>query len=397
MLTWLKLYRAGKQFFWLVLWASGGIFLFFYFLRGWLPDSLFNWLEKNTHDRTQPTRLVHLTFWVADACLLQFIRLINTFMPWLGGLFFLVFIVALWRQRYYLAMILGSCMFLIASNFVPLFLPRSQIIQANSPTLTVMTYNLWYNRHNRDFSETARLISQIKPDIVLLQEIGLDQTWQLQAELLKLTPQEPLYIVCEDHRLEDYAPGSELYLTYQHDQLFPHRPGAKIITLQTIISRYPITPISTDDTRGRAQKTIVHTPQGIVHVWNVHPPHPLSYWQWYYQYQRMWWLSQDVTMTKGPLIVGGDFNATEQSEIYGLLHRHLTSAYRESGWGLGFSFLLIGNQMVRWRGSFMDIPIMRIDHIFYRDDFVADNAYIVPQSAGSDHLPLVAKLVWRGR
>ena len=37
-------------------------------------------------------------------------------------------------------------------------------------------------------------------------------------------------------------------------------------------------------------------------------------------------------------------------------------------------------------------PVIRIDHIFYSNQFVALNTYVVNNSGGSDHFPVVAEL-----
>jgi vancomycin resistance protein VanJ len=39
------------------------------------------------------------------------------------------------------------------------------------------------------------------------------------------------------------------------------------------------------------------------------------------------------------------------------------------------------------------VPLVRIDYVWYTDDFRATRAWVGPD-AGSDHLPVLAELVW---
>lgn len=92
------------------------------------------------------------------------------------------------------------------------------------------------------------------------------------------------------------------------------------------------------------------------------------------------------------MIVVGDFNSTDQSEVYQLLGRVLTDAHRAVGWGLGHTF-------PAYAGSFRGIPIlpwqMRIDMIFYSDEFAALRSQVGPTYGESDHLPVLAQLTWQ--
>ncbi|MBO7120472.1 MAG: endonuclease/exonuclease/phosphatase family protein [Bacteroidaceae bacterium] len=80
-----------------------------------------------------------------------------------------------------------------------------------------------------------------------------------------------------------------------------------------------------------------------------------------------------------PTIVCGDFNDTPISYAYQRLDRHLSSAYREAGNGLGFTYT---------RRSF---PV-RIDHLFFSDMWTCTSCYTDRAISASDHYPLVARL-----
>lgn len=80
-----------------------------------------------------------------------------------------------------------------------------------------------------------------------------------------------------------------------------------------------------------------------------------------------------------PMLVCGDFNDTPISYTYQRLARCLTSAYRQSGNGMGFSF----NQ---------DEFFVRIDHIFLSPRFRSTRTYIDRHIYLSDHYPIVSYL-----
>lgn len=80
-----------------------------------------------------------------------------------------------------------------------------------------------------------------------------------------------------------------------------------------------------------------------------------------------------------PTLMCGDFNDTPISYTYQQLSRHLTSSFRESGRGLGFSF----NQ---------DEFFVRIDHIFHSAHFQSTHTLIDSHIDLSDHYPIVSYL-----
>ena len=79
------------------------------------------------------------------------------------------------------------------------------------------------------------------------------------------------------------------------------------------------------------------------------------------------------------IIVCGDLNETPISYTYQRLARCLNSAYRQRGKGPGFSYS---------RRSF---PV-RIDHLFYSDDWSCTSCSIDRTISASDHYPLIIRL-----
>jgi endonuclease/exonuclease/phosphatase (EEP) superfamily protein YafD len=78
-------------------------------------------------------------------------------------------------------------------------------------------------------------------------------------------------------------------------------------------------------------------------------------------------------------IVCGDLNDTPISYTYQQLAQRLTSAYREAGTGPGFTYS---------RRSF---PV-RIDHLFFTNDWTCTSCRIDHTISTSDHYPLIVRL-----
>ncbi len=281
------------------------------------------------------------------------VRLFNYFMPWLLlGLLPALAVAGLGRQPW-LVMLLALPTVFICATFAPLFLPRFNTALAANLQLNVMSFNIW--ARNQDLDTAAALIRHEQPDILLLQEAYQPVGYQLI------------------YKLNDLYPGQEIHVAYEP------RMG------QAVISRYPITLLEASAQKGRALKVLVETPDGPIAVWNVHIYHPFP---WSRQYRQVSVLADDIAREKIPLIVGGDFNTTDQSETYQIVNQYLSNAHWEAGWGFGFSFPAHRPQL---EGIPIVTPMLRIDHIFHSEHFYTLNARTLPLSGGSDHLPVVAK------
>ncbi|MBN1485745.1 MAG: endonuclease/exonuclease/phosphatase family protein, partial [Chloroflexia bacterium] len=101
---------------------------------------------------------------------------------------------------------------------------------------------------------------------------------------------------------------------------------------------------------------------------------------------------RDVAGRPGPVIVAGDWNSTEQSEVYGMLTERLEDSHAAAGWGFQHTF-------PAYRGTFLGIPTlprtMRLDMVFYSTQLVALSSRAGARYGESDHLPLIVQLAWR--
>jgi endonuclease/exonuclease/phosphatase (EEP) superfamily protein YafD len=282
------------------------------------------------------------------------VRLLNYFMPWLLVGLIPGLVMAGLARRKWVILILAAPTLVIALTFAPLFLPQSETVLAANASFKVMSYNVLYR--NRNMAEMAQIIRQEQPDFLLLQEV----TPSIAKALIP--------------RLIDLYPEGKPHFAYE--------PNVG----QAIISRYPLTSLELAHDKGRTQKVRAETPVGPIEVWNVHPNAPLS---WARQYEQIAAMAEDIAAVNGPLIVGGDFNTTDQSETYRLVSRYLQNAHWEAGWSFGFSFPA---NSPRFSGVPILTSLVRIDHIFYSQHFLARSAHTLAESGGSDHFPVVADL-----
>jgi vancomycin resistance protein VanJ len=286
--------------------------------------------------------------WSGDRFVL--VRLGVYFMPWLLGALVPALLVSLFAGRWWLAGVLALPVIIIGSWYAPLFLPRDPSA-AENPSIRVMSYNIW--SENDDLASAAAVIRRENPDILLLQEGYPHQLGALKKELSDLYPEEQ---ITYDPRI-----------------------------MQAVFSRYPLEPVKSLREKGQAQKVVVLTPYGPVTVFNVHP---LRTWGWQHRYnQIVALLENEVLALTGPVILGGDFNVTEQTELYRRITRHLRNTHEEGGRGFGFTF---PSSDRRFGGRLPLFPLVRIDHIFYSSHFTLLSSTTIPDSGGSDHLPIVA-------
>ena len=295
-----------------------------------------------------------LRWWPGDR--LWPVHLLNITMPWLLIPLVLALILAGLARRQWLVMVLAIPTILIGLSQAPLFLPRPGAVLGNGGTFKVLSYNV--GRRNRDVNAITALIRREQPDILLLQELRQDRVKDFV------------------NALDDLYPDAEFHFTYDPD------------TLQAVASRYPLTLVALMPEKGRAQKVQLETPNGPVTVINIHTYFPD--WQGRYE-ETSALLAEDIIPTDGPLILGGDFNTTDQTQIYRMVNQQLKNAHWEAGRGFGFTFPFRRRPI---RGIFPMPQVVRIDHIFYSDHFFAHSAGTLPEAGGSDHLPVIAVFSW---
>lgn len=95
-----------------------------------------------------------------------------------------------------------------------------------------------------------------------------------------------------------------------------------------------------------------------------------------------------LEMETYPVLILCDCNLTDQSDDYRKMDRVLDDAFRQAGWGMGFTFPVASDSVI------LPLPpVVRLDYIWYSAPFVAVKAYVVNDTGTSDHRPVVARLV----
>jgi vancomycin resistance protein VanJ len=245
-----------------------------------------------------------------------------------------------------------------------LFLPSLQPNRACAAdsacrSLRIMTYNL-----AADSAPPERVAAAIRAsgaDIVGLQELGPAQAAEIERSLADIYPYRLLY--------GEGVPG------------------------KGFLSRYPILESSPPFYIRSAHPhlMVVVDVDGIpLTVLVAHPVRPrLVRWRYMADPTALPDIQTLAMMAAHAesSILMGDFNTTDQTSHYAVLREAgLIDTFREAGWGLGPTF------PTRWsRIPFP--PLVRIDFIWHTAHLRATRAW-VGDNAGSDHLPVLADLVW---
>lgn len=139
----------------------------------------------------------------------------------------------------------------------------------------------------------------------------------------------------------------------------------------------------------------------LVHVFTVHLVWPSIRWEEsigiptglneYWQAKQIDFLMAEAKKVDGPVLLMGDFNMSDQSHTYKLLTEEYGDAFRDGGWGLGFTF----PNSTTMKGVQLDVPVVRIDYIFYSDHFDIVGADVDCIPGSSDHCALNAGFVDR--
>jgi vancomycin resistance protein VanJ len=274
---------------------------------------------------------------------------------------------------------------------------RLELIMADKPTIRIMSFNIWGGSRS---AETAQVIEENGwPDVVALQEL---------------------------------TPSMAAIINEVAGEQYPFR----ILDIQNgrlgmgIYSRYPLIELvakQTPDPAWQVQIVKVYANDRSFVLYNVHP-HATNVYLYLEQgvsmadtvrasYQsRLVFVHQlmdDMDRRNEPAIIAGDFNSTDQSDVYKVLTSHVTDAYRDAGWGFGHTF-------PAYSASFQEIPplaklaefvyaktihflpryylnslrLVRIDMILHSQEFRAIDSHVSSVHGESDHLPVLATLQW---
>ncbi len=255
---------------------------------------------------------------------------------------------------------------LFLAGYLPFFLPRVGAAPAlEGRSITTMAYNLGVG-----VSEPASLaaaIDAVGADLVALEELYPAAARTFDQTLAARYP----------HRiLETGAGGNGLLSRYpiaSYEYFLP--AGADRLALQADL-----------DVDGQMVRAIIVHPVPPVHA--AHEPGTLPL---VLDDQHMEAQMRDVAgrakAAGGPALVMGDFNMSDQSRPYLVISEMLGDAFREAGFGFGFTFPVSR----RVGGIALPGPLARIDYVFHSDALYAERAD-VGCGGSSDHCYVVAEL-----
>jgi len=289
------------------------------------------------------------------------VELLSVILHWLLLLAILLLPAALWMRRWPTATLLAVSGAAFVWLYGGLFIPRNVRLGFNAPheqssTLTVMSYNIGNGLASPD--SLIKVISESGADIVAMQDMTTNQIAGLKPGLQNVYPFQVI-----------------------------HGAGISGIGL---LSRYPILEEQLILLRRAHPYLQVQLQVGddLLTVIVVHPPVAFGPGGPDAPSRADLPVLADMAVKNDPTILLGDLNFTDQNDGYSYLQRaSLVDAFRAAGFGLGLTY-----PKRRYSGASF-LPLIRIDYIFVTDDILPVRAW-VGEDGGSDHLPVLAELIW---
>ena len=224
---------------------------------------------------------------------------------------------------------------------------RSAADESDSSSVRIFFANLYgYNGHH---VEMFQEIAASDPDVIVVVEYG-------------------------GHWYKSFTNSSVMApYKYGMGRLHPH------IGSVNIFSRLPLQRSSQKWIEGRWVQSIdIQRGDATLRIIGLHGPRPIGEPK---QYYRGFWHKAlpFLTAPQGPLVVVGDFNATQHSRVYGqLTERRLRSAHDDRGRGYATT----------WPNGQNWLPPIRIDQVFLSPE-VECESIMEGRGLGSDHKPLI--------
>lgn len=257
-------------------------------------------------------------------------------------------IYAVWFRFRRSNMNLLICMICMLLNFLvilPLYLPENTADQAR-PEIRLLHFNV--HTRNRQFQKTLDLISELQPDVIVIEEIN--DLWL--EKLIPLTKTHPWWIA---HPRDDNF-GISLF------------------------SRLPLKNQRISDFSGIELSTIlasIKTQKADLLLAATHPLPPVGPAYADVRDRQLAVLAEFAATASAPLVIAGDLNATPWSHAF----KNMLAVGRLHDSSRGFGF------QPSWP-TFNPLLLIPIDHFIHNDHIKVTNRFIGPD-CGSDHRPLI--------
>ncbi len=247
--------------------------------------------------------------------------------------------------------------------------------------LTLLTFNLLNNR--RELTPLLRLIEGESPDLLLLQECIESHAAQLDVRLARVYPHR-LWLPAPAYGM-GFGLASRLPFALTGYWAYPgFEPFAARITLPF---QHPNTrPFPLD----------IYCVQFISPTNEVRRVGPTSLLR--LREGQIAWVLAEIAQRKRAAVVAGDWNTTESTDAYGRAASQLVDGWREAGNGPGWSWPASLNPFAEQ----ITPPVLRLDYLMhtgYRfgDGLAVAEMRVIRAPLGSDHCPLLARLVVGGQ
>jgi len=332
-------------------------------------------LKKVLSNRRARLKVLKIATWV-NAALLLALYLMETRLAestWLTGLaayapqcFFgiplailLVWSIAERRRWTILANVGAAILFSVTLLGFNVPLGRSH----GGRVIRMMTYNL--RQGERGIRKIARVIQDVNPDILCVQEVNAwdkwgDPVWQLEQLI-------PGWHMVRDGELATFSRHPIISSSVHYLSAGTQRA---VLAARIRIAGRELDVLNTHFNIASERHLCVWyhdaAPSRIRHTASV-------------MAAQAWELIRVAAPCSNALVIAGDLNMPPRWNAYRLIEDRYRDAFRAAGWGLGCTFPA-------------NLPVTRIDHIFLGPAIGAKRCF-VPRTRASDHRPVVADLV----
>lgn len=240
--------------------------------------------------------------------------------------------------------------------FGPLWIP-SPAPEVGGVEFTAATYNVL--GHAADHNATFEAIKELDADFIALQELRPSLRRLLRTQLYDTYPFQFAKIV-------DYVDGLALLSKYP----FVEEPEYELLLRDKSMARY--------------LRVVADVEGQHVAVYVYHPPTPLFDFPAAYDdtqlHEQTEFIVEMLKKEELPTLMLCDCNASPHSRQYVILDGILEDAFQARGVGFGLTYPV-------------SFPLIRIDYVWYSEDFVALEAGVDTDVTASDHFPLWARMV----